>query len=127
MTVVVVVVVVIIIIGVALVVVAPRMGGTRLGGLGRSRRPLGADDAGEPRGRTRHHRGSERRLHAESEKIAQRVEAQVARDRASTLRRWQEKGQAETSRLAPGSNPPVVPGYEPAGYGMAEVGHAEAG
>jgi hypothetical protein len=122
MTAVIVVIAVVVIVVVALVVVAPRMGGSQVGRLGRSRRPLAGDDARERPVRLGGRRPSERTLFAEGEEIQQRVEAQVARDRASTEHRFRLNGRAEASRLAPQGNPPVAPGYE-----MGEPGYADPG
>ena len=119
MTAAIVVILIIVIVVVALVVVAPRMGGTRLGGLGRSRRPSAGDDFADPGVRRGRHRASERTLLAEGEEIQERVEAQVARDRASTEHRFRLNGRAEANRLAAQRQPPPVPGYGPTDYGTA--------
>ena len=124
MTAVIVVIAVVVIVVVALVV-APRMGGSHVGRLGRSRRPLAGDDAGERSVRRGGRRPSERTLFAEGEEIQQRVEAQVARDRAGTEHRFRLNGRAEASRLAPQGNPPVVPGYETAEPGYAEPAYRD--
>jgi hypothetical protein len=119
MTAVIVVIAVVVVVVVALVV-APRMGGSQVGRLGRSRRPLAGDDVRERPVRRGGRQPSERTLFAEGEEIQQRVEAQVARDRASTEHRFRLNGRAEASRLAPQGNPPVAPGYE-----IGEPGYAD--
>jgi hypothetical protein len=124
MTAVIVVIAVVVIVVVALVV-APRMGGSQVGRLGRSRRPLAGDDARERPVRRGGRRPSERTLFAEGEEIQQRVEAQVARDRASTEHRFRLNGRAEASRLAPQGNPPVAPGYEIGEPGYADPGYRD--
>jgi hypothetical protein len=125
MTTVIVVIAILAIIAAALVVAAPRMGGTHLGRLGRSRRPLAGDGAEEPRFRGRRRRSyDEHVLLREGEEIQQRVEAQVARDRASTHHRFTLNGRAVADQLAV-PHDPLTPGVGAPDHRMADPAYAD--